>query len=136
LRLKQHNKETVKKPDPTKRTCPCCGRKTDKQFDPAVKYPPMGWLLRQAFKRQRRKPVGRDWRVDPRPLDSIAILDRAYYERPKAGSFKVPVHRTVVQVENDRVYFRTQDEGRVRSCSKATWRRLDADLVARAVTQG
>lgn len=103
-----------------------------KQFDPNVKYPPMGWLLRQAFKRQRGKPAGRDWRVDPRPTDSIAILDRAYYERPKNGRFKVPIHRTVVRVDKDRVYYRTHDGGRVRSCSKATWRRLEADLVARA----
>lgn len=115
------------------RICPCCRKKTDKQFDPNVKYPPMGWILRQRFKRERGDPEGRDWRVDARPMDSIAILDRAYYERSRAGGLKAPIYRRVVRVDKDRVYYRTQDGGRVRSCSKASWRRLDADLVASAV---
>lgn len=66
-------------------------------------------------------------------MDLIAILDRAYYERSKTGGFKAPIYRRVVRVDKDRVYYRTQDGGRVRSCSKSTWRRLDADLSARAV---
>ena len=101
-----------------------------------TKYPP-GYLLRQAHKRLRGKPKGRDWRIDPRPLDSIAILDRAYYERPNPDNdVKVPIFRTVVRVSKSRVYYRQKDDEPVRSCSRSIWRRLDTDLVSRAIENG
>ena len=69
-------------------------------------------------------------------MDSIAILDRAYYERPNPDhDVKVPIFRTVVRVSKSRVYYRRKDDEPVRSCSRSTWRRLDADLVSRAIEQ-
>jgi hypothetical protein len=118
--------------------CPCCGQPTTKQFDITItKCPPIAYLLRQQFKRRRSKPLGRDWRVDPRPRDSIAILDRAYYERAKSAKrMNVPSFRHVVRVSRNRVYYRREDDEPVRSCSRSTWRRLDADLVGRAIEKG
>src|SRR5690348_16099048 len=90
--------------------CPYCGRKTSKNFgSPATNSPPLAFLLRQALKRKRGKPVGRNWRTDPRPRDSIAILDRAYYDRPNNGDMNVPTFRRVVRVSNKRVFYTTED---------------------------
>jgi hypothetical protein len=116
--------------------CPVCGLHTSKSV--AAKnadLPPIGYILRQHLKRQRsRKPAGRDWRTDPWPGDYVAILDRAYYERPNPrNDIQVPVFRHVVRVSENRVYYRVRDDARVRSCSLATWRRLDADLFGAAV---
>jgi hypothetical protein len=111
-------------------TCPCCGQKTFKKFETTgPKPPPLAFLLRQEFKQQRVKPTGRNRRTDPRPRDSIAILDRAYYERANDGGEKVPIFRRVVKVSKERVFYKTGDDHPVRSCSRATWRKLDADLV-------
>jgi hypothetical protein len=117
--------------------CPVCGQAASKPLaHKSADLPPLGFLLRQQLKRLRpRKPEGRDWRVDPWPGDSISILDRAYFERPKPGrGFKVPLFRHVVQVSNNRVFYQTSDGGPVRSCSISTWRRLDADLAGKAIT--
>src|SRR5260370_14022388 len=97
--------------------------------------PPMAFLLRQEIKRLRRgRPHDCDWRVDPRPMDTIAILDRAYYERGRSDKhIVVPVFRDVVRVAKDRVYYRRKEDEHLRSCSRSTWRRLDADLVGRAI---
>src|SRR6267378_6680526 len=85
-------KTTFKKAFPN-RTCPCCGQPTTKQFDKvATERPPLAYRLRQFFKRRQGKPQGRDWRTDPRPKDSIAIMDRAYYERKNRDrGIQVPI---------------------------------------------
>jgi len=127
-------KTTFKKAFPN-RTCPCCGQPATKQFDKGVtKRPPLAYRLRQLLKRRQGKPQERDLRTDPRPKDSIAIMDRAYYERNyRDRGIQVPIHRTVVRVWQGRVYYRRKDDEPVRSCSLSTWRRLNADLVSRAI---
>lgn len=112
---------------------PCCEQKSIKEFT-APKSQPLGFLLRHALKLPRAKATGRDWRTDPRPHDSIAMLDRAYYERTNDGETKVPIFRRVVKVSKDRVFYKTGDGHAVRCCSRGTWCKLDADLVGRAVT--
>ena len=108
-----------------------------KQFDETINnFPPMAYRLRQALKRLRGKPRGRDWRIDPKPLDSIAILDRAFYERAKSDKrMNVPIFRHVVRVSKNRVYYRRKDDEPLRSCSRSTWKRLDADLSSCAIEE-
>ena len=61
-------------------------------------------------------------------------MDRAYYERDyRNRGMHDPIHRTVVRVWQGRVYYRRKDDEPVRSCSLSTWRRLNADLVSRAI---
>jgi len=70
-------------------------------------------------------------------MDTIAILDRAYYERAKSDKrMDVPIFRNVVRVTKDRVYYRRENNEPLRSCSRSTWRRLDADLVGCASEKG
>jgi hypothetical protein len=120
----------------SKYACPCCGQKCSRKFNDAIHKPaPLGFSLRQALKRQRGKPTGRNWKTDPRPHDSIAILDRAYYERANDGGSKEPTFRRVIKVSKERVFYRTEDNLPVRSSSRSTWRKLDGDLVGRAATK-
>lgn len=99
----------------------------------------MAYRLRQEIKRRRRcKPHDRDWRVNPRPLDTIAILNRAYYYKRDRSDKRmtVPIFRDVVRVTKDREFYRRNDDGPLRSRSRSTWRRPNADLVGRAIEAG
>ena len=99
--------KTRSESDRRKNECPCCGQSGTRKFeDVGPKGPPLAYLLRQAFKRRPGKAKDRDWRIDPRPLDVVAILDRAYYERAKPGRhFVAPISRNVIRVSKDRVYY-------------------------------
>jgi len=123
--------KTTFKTNQPKPSCPCCEQPTMKKFaDVGAKGPPLAYLLSKALRLRKGPPEGRDWRIDPRPLDIIMFLDRAYHERPDHGnSIQSPNSRTVVRVSKTRVIYRRNEEKACRSCSLSTWRRLGADAV-------
>jgi hypothetical protein len=125
--------EIPHKNNPSINQCPCCGRPIKEHFGQTTnKRPAFAYLLRQEIKRLQGKPEGRDWRTDPHPGDCIAVFDRAYFARP-ASDKREPSHREVVRLSDDRVFYVVDETGPLRSCSRATWRRLDADLFSFAV---
>lgn len=93
----------------------------------------MGLLLRRKLKKAQGKPTGRNWKVDPRPGDSVSVFSEAYFRRPPRDDMNPTPFRTVVRVTKSRVFYRIRDNGPIRSCSRATWRKLDSDLSGRAM---
>jgi hypothetical protein len=85
---------------------PVPDKKTDKQIDPAIASAG-GWLLRQPIKRQRdccpwlrlRNDLG---------LGTISASWAALTTARQTSSDTVPIFRAVVQVTEDRVYYRTR----------------------------
>jgi hypothetical protein len=123
--------ETPRENNPSINQCPCCARPTKEHFgQTSNKRPAFAYLLRREIK--QGKPEGRDWRTDPHPEDCIAVFNRAYFANSTPDK-REPSHQEVVRVSDTRVFYVVDGEGPLRSCSRATWRRLDADLFSFAV---